>query len=99
MEGGSAQGNTLVGTGCILWIASTKSREPTSWMAICRKQKAKVNKQIFLCLFEQNQITSNKKEEEGRMNILISRCEGQRSRSTQNQILICIGKVYVDIDM
>lgn len=61
-----------VATGCTLWIVSAKSNESMPWMTICREQKAKVNKQIFLCLFEQNQITSNKKEEEGRrMNILI----------------------------
>jgi len=72
VEGGDAQGDALVGTGCTLWIVSAKSREPTPWMAICREQKAKVNKQIFLCLFEQNQITSNKKEEEGGMSIRIN---------------------------
>ena len=64
MEGGGTKGNTFVGTGCIGRKASTGHWDPLLRLANRNHQKAKVNKQIFFLLFEQNQITSHEKVKE-----------------------------------
>lgn len=61
MEGRGTKGNTFVGTGCIVRKTSAGHWDPLLRLANRNHQKAKVNKQIFLFLFEQNQITSHEK--------------------------------------
>lgn len=61
MEGGGAEGDTFVGTGHGYGNTATEHRDTLLRLEDRNHQKAKVNKQIFLLLFEQNQITSNEK--------------------------------------
>lgn len=64
MEGRGTKGNTFVGTGCVVRNTSAGHRNPLLRLANCNHQKAEVNKQILLFLFEQNQITSYEKVNE-----------------------------------
>lgn len=59
MEGGGTEGDTFVGTGSVVGDTTTGYRDPLLRLANRNHQKTEVNKQIFLFLFEQNQITSH----------------------------------------
>lgn len=92
MEGRGTKGNTFVGTGCILRNTSAGHWNPLLWLANCNHQKAEVNKQVFLFLFEQNQITSHEKvneknKEKEKNDLYESRLRGKNRREDEDCVI------------